>query len=44
MVLPYTTVSGNVMTAWVLILLSTHEYISEQGGIVDAVLLLVCEI
>ena len=32
------------MTIWVLILLSTDHYISGHGGIVDAVLLLVCEI
>ena len=44
MVLPHPTMSGNVMTVWVLIKLSTGWYISEQGGIVDAVPLLVCEI
>ena len=38
MVQPYTNMSGNVMTVWVLILLSTDQYISGQGGIVDAVL------
>ena len=45
MVLPYTTIPGNVITVWVLILLSTYRYIFEKGSIVDAVpLILVCEI
>ena len=45
MVLPYTTMSGSVVTVWILILLSTNKYISGHGGIVDAaVLQLVCEI
>ena len=38
MVLPYTIMCGNVMTVWVLILLSTYRYISGQGGIVDTAL------
>ena len=37
MILPYTTMSGNVEIFWVLTLLSTDQYISGQGGIVDAV-------
>ena len=45
MVLPYTTISGNVMTVSVLIFLSTDHSVSGEGGIVDAVLVLhVCEI
>ena len=36
--MPYTTMSGNARTVWVLILVSTDRYISVQGGIVDAVL------
>ena len=43
MVLPSTTMSGNVRKVWVSLLLA-YRYISGQGGIVDAVLLLVCEV
>ena len=44
MVVPDTAMPGNVITVWVLILLSTYRYISGQGGIVHAALLLVREI
>ena len=44
MVLPYSTVSGNEMTVWLLIFLSTDHCISWQGRIADLVLVPVCEI
>ena len=32
MILPYTATPGNVIRAWVLIILSTDQYISGHGG------------
>ena len=43
-VLRYTTMSGNVMTVWLLTFLSTDHCIFWQGRIVDQVLVLVCAI
>ena len=44
MVLPYTIMPGIVMTVWVFMWLLTDRYSYGQGGIVDAVLRLLCEI
>ena len=42
MVLPYSTMSGNEMTVWLLIFLSTDHCISGQGVVVHLVLVLAC--